>query len=415
MSMTTPFNPNYTLSNGLKVVTVDPDPTNQLEPGYIMTLNIEDIEASPAKTIAVLKQTPNAANKVIFDVSEVLRITSPTLVDHATDLQLSGESVKRLRLTTTEVWDGGTNQIAAAVGYVIHGAQQFNQGLLYDNAATNDTFLVELKNVKATPDDIGVVGVQLPSAAGFSKAVIKVYDSANDLLDTFDVPMALVTAAAATRVQFIALYPKNLEAIQPLPTNWSYYTAQVGDDIFFSFDYIDRVEGDSGTVFLDAETIDSRLFELTCPITFEDLLRVDRACELPYKKHRLAFVNNRGGWDYFNFDLNYSETIEVDRQEFTQLYGSWNASTFGYSFQERGRAVYESTTQELVTVSAKVTQQESESLKKLLGSREVQLLDGDQGIPIIIEDTTFPVFHNLDRSKKTLTITFRKSHNILNA
>ena len=410
--MTTPFNPTYCLSNALNVVTVDPT-GNKTQPSYVMTLKVEDIGVSPVKTIAVLKQTPNASDKIIFDLSEVLRITSPTLVDHATDFQFSTESVKRLRLTTTEVWDGGTNLIATAEGYVIHGAQQFNQGLLYDNVGTNDTFLVELKNVTATKDDIGVVGVQLPSAAGTGKAVIKVYDSANNLLDTFDVPLGLVSAAAASRVQFIALYPKNLELIQSLPTNWAYYTAQVGTDIFFSFAYIDRVNADGGTVFLDAQTIDSRLFELTCPITFDDLLRVDRACELPYKKHRLAFVNNKGGWEYFNFDLNYTETVEIERQEFTRLFGTWGGSTFSYSFQERGRAVFDAVQIERLTISAKVTSEQSKALKFLLASREVQLINEDNTVePVIVTDTNFPVFHDMDRSAKTLTVTIEKAHNI---
>ena len=369
--MTTPFNPTYCLSNALNVVTVDP--VNESEPSYVTTLRIEDIGASPVKTIAILKQTPNAANKVIFDLSEVLRVTSPTLVDHGIDFQFSTESVKRLRLTTTEVWDGGTNQIATAEGYVIHGAQQFNEGLLYDNVGTNDTFLVHLKNIKATPDDIGVVGVQLPSSGGVQEAVIKVYDSANDLLDTFEVPLGLVSANPTTRVQFIALYPVNLEAIQLLPSNWSYYTAQVDTDI----------------------------------------LRVDRACDLPYKKHRLAFVNNKGGWEYFNFDLNYSETIEIERQEFTRLFGTWNAATFGYSFQERGRAVFDATQIERLTISAKVTSEQSRALKFLLASREVQLINEDNTVePVIVTDTSFPIFHDMDRSAKTLTVRIEKAHNI---
>ena len=375
MSMITPFNPNYTLSNGLKVVTVAPDPTNQLEPGYIMTLRLTDADG----LFAVLKQTPNESNKVIFDVSEILRITKPSYDRHSGVSIVANGSVRRVILEAVEVWEGGSNSLSTETGFVIHGALQFEDGLLYDEANNRDVFLTEFKEMQATNGDFGTVAIA-PTALSptFPDDVsFEVFNEQGAQIQNFTVDLGLVTSDENTRVQFAALFPSSLAASASisLNTNWAYYTA-----------------------------------------TFEsDTITVHRACELPYEKYRLAFWNTRGGWDYFNFNLNHTELIEVERNEFTQLYGNWNGDTFGYSKYERGRAVYESTTQELVTVSAKVTQDESESLKKLLGSREVQLLQGDQGIPVIIEDTTFPVFHNLDRSKKTLTITFRKSHNILNA
>ena len=409
MSMTTPFNPNYTLSNGLKVVTVEPDPTNQLQPGYIMTLRLTDADG----LFAVLKQTPNEANKVIFDVSEILRVTKPSQDRHLPDAITSNGGVRRIILQAKEVWEGGDNVIATETGFVIHGAQQFRDGLLYDEAANRDVFLSEFRNVKATDDDYGSAAVS-PQLSG--QLDFRVFDAQGSEIQTFDLPFAAVTSAETTRVQFLPLYPNSLkDSGITLNANWASYTAKVGRDLFFSSSYIERVDDDGGDVFLSAAQIDQRLFDIVCPIELFDRVTVTKQCDLPYEKYRLAFWNTRGGWDYFNFNLNHTERIEVERNEFTQLFGSWNADTFGYSKHERGRAVYESTTQELVTVSAKVTQQESESLKKLLGSREVQLLEGAQGVPVIIEDTTFPVFHNLDRSKKTLTITFRKSHNILNA
>ena len=364
MSMTTPFNPNYTLSNGLKVVTVEPDPTNQLQPGYIMTLRLSDANG----LFAVLKQTPNESNKVMFDVSEILRITKPSYDRHNGVTIIADGSVRRVIIEAVEVWDGGSNSLSTQTGYVIHGALQFEDGLLYDEASNRDVFLTEFKEMQATNGDFGTVAIA-PSALSptFPDAVFfEVFNEQGTQIQDFTIDLGLVTSDENTRVQFAALFPNSLatSASISLNTNWAFYTA-----------------------------------------TFEsDTITVHRSCELPYEKYRLAFWNTRGGWDYFNFNLNHTERIEVERNEFTQLYGSWNADTFGYSKHERGRAVYESTTQELVTVSAKVTQQESESLKKLLGSREVQLLEGDQGIPVIIEDTTFPVFHNLDRSKRPLQL-----------
>jgi len=409
MSMTTPFNPNHTLSNGLKVVVVEPDLGNINNPGYVMTLTVSDNDGD----IAVLKQTPNEAVKVIFDVSEILRVTKPSQDRHLPDAITSNGGVRRIILQAKEVWEGGDNVIATETGFVIHGAQQFRDGLLYDEAANRDVFLSEFRNVKATDDDYGSAAVS-PQLSG--QLDFRVFDAQGSEIQTFDLPFAAVTSAETTRVQFLPLYPNSLKDLGiTLNANWSSYTAKVGRDLFFSNSYIERVDDDGGDVFLSAAQIDERLFDIVCPIELFDSVTVTKQCDLPYEKYRLAFWNTRGGWDYFNFDLNHTERIEVERNEFTQLYGSWNADTFGYSKHERGRAVYESTTQELVTVSAKVTQDESEALKKLLGSREVQLLSGSQGEAINIVDTTFPVFHNLDRTRKTLTVTFQYANKLLNA
>lgn len=369
MSIVTPFNPTYCLSNALNVVEVTPNPANVNNAGYTMTLTIVDF-AKP-DPIAVMKQPVNPSGKVFFDLSEVLRLTDPTLVDHGLDFQFSGPSVVRIELIATEVWTGGQNQIGTATGYVVHGAQQFDEGLLYNQAAKVNTFLAELKTVQASPNDWGMVAVLMPSTGAATKVEINVYDSANNLLDTIDAPLGLVSSSPESRVQFVALYPKNIDLLDPLPANWSYYIAQVGTDTIL----------------------------------------VTRQCELPFKKYRLAFSNNLGGWDYFNFDLNHTENIQIEREEFTRLFGTWSGSNFGYNQKERGRKVYDSVGIERVTISAKVTSEESEALKILVGSREVQLLNGSESEPIIITDTSFPVFHDLDRSNKTLTITFEKAHN----
>jgi hypothetical protein len=351
------------------VVEVTPNPANVNNAGYTMTLTIADF--AQADPIAIMKQPVNPSDKVFFDLSEVLRVTDPTLVDHALDFQFSGPSVVQIELTATEIWTGGQNEIGTATGYVVHGAQQFDEGLLYNQAARVNTFLSQLKTVQASPNDYGVVGVLMPTTAAATKVEVDVYDSANNLLDTIDVPLGLVSSSPESRVQFVALYPQNVNAIESLPNNWAYYIAQVG----------------------------------------ADTILVTRQCELPFKKYRLAFSNNLGGWDYFNFDLNHTEIIEIQREEFTRLFGAWSGSNFDYNQKERGRKVYDSVGIERVTISAKVTSEESEALKMLVGSREVQLLNGSDSEAIIITDTSFPIFHDLDRSNKTLTITFEKAHN----
>jgi len=409
MSIVTPFNPTYCLSNALNVVEVTPNPANVNNAGYTMTLTIADF--AQADPIAIMKQPVNPSGKVFFDLSEVLRVTDPTLVDHGLGFQFSGPSVVQIELIATEVWTGGQNQIGTATGYVVHGAQQFEQGLLYNQSGNINGFLAALKNTTATVNDYGVVGVLMPSSGASTVVEIAVFDANNNEIAAFNVPLGLVSSSPESRVQFVALYPKTLEQIQVLPSIWSYYTATVGTNMFFSQPYVDRVNADGGTVFLTPSEIDTRLFEITCPIILSDTIRINRACELPYRQYRLAFSNNLGGWDYFNFDLNHTETMEIQREEFTRLFGTWSGSNFNYNQKERGRKVYDSVGFERTTISAKVTSEESEALKMLVGSREVQLLNGSDSEAIIITDTSFPVFHDLDRSNKTLTITFERAHN----
>ena len=68
----------------------------------------------------------------------------------------------------------------------------------------------------------------------------------------------------------------------------------------------------------------------------------DAGCK-GYKVRRLAWRNSLGCYDYFNFTLKSTQTIDIERNKFGQMLGVFNKSKFYYSDWQRGEAVRETT------------------------------------------------------------------------
>ena len=62
----------------------------------------------------------------------------------------------------------------------------------------------------------------------------------------------------------------------------------------------------------------------------------DGSCK-GFKVRRLAWVNSKGGWDYFNFKMKSTESIDINRDNYATVLGLYGGEKYGYSNTQRGK------------------------------------------------------------------------------
>ena len=116
-------------------------------------------------------------------------------------------------------------------------------------------------------------------------------------------------------------------------------------------------------------------------------------CNKGYKKRRLAWTNSVGGYDYFNFNMKSTQTIEVTRNNYNTLLGKYNASKFYYNNTQRGITTRQTTAVLKEQLNTDwITENESILIEKLLMSTQVDIVENmdtefTQGV--IITDSSF--------------------------
>lgn len=126
-----------------------------------------------------------------------------------------------------------------------------------------------------------------------------------------------------------------------------------------------------------------------------------------YDNVRLAFVNSRGGWDYFNFIKKSEITDNVERKQFKRVLFNGTSSIFS----QYDRQLYDR--QNIVTQTLTVTSdwlQENEYifLRSLLASNQVQILSGTDMRPVSLTETSF--LERRERNGKLYNITLKLSY-----
>ena len=108
-----------------------------------------------------------------------------------------------------------------------------------------------------------------------------------------------------------------------------------------------------------------------------------------YNYVRLAWVNSRGGWDYFNFIKKNEITNNIERKQFKRvLYNGTNTIFSRYDRQlfDRQNLV----TQTLSIVSDWVQENEFVFLRSLLASNQVHLINNDgTHVPVSMDESSF--------------------------
>jgi len=126
-----------------------------------------------------------------------------------------------------------------------------------------------------------------------------------------------------------------------------------------------------------------------------------------YDKIRVAWVNSRGGWDYFNFIKKSEITDNFERKQFKRVLFNGTSSIF----TPYDRQLYDR--QNIVTQTLTVTSdwlQENEYiyLRSLLASNQVQIVSTSEMRPVSVTETSF--LERRERNGKLYNVTLKLSY-----
>tara|TARA_R100000655_G_scaffold46257_2_gene83187 strand:- start:3853 stop:5409 length:1557 start_codon:yes stop_codon:yes gene_type:complete len=116
-----------------------------------------------------------------------------------------------------------------------------------------------------------------------------------------------------------------------------------------------------------------------------------------YPKRRLAWRNSLGGYDYFNFILKSTQTIDVERNKYSKMLGIFDKSRYYYSSWQTGDAVRQTTAKKKETLNTNfITEAEGILMEKLFMSTDVFILENSSELDpvrhteaVTITDTSF--------------------------
>ena len=121
-------------------------------------------------------------------------------------------------------------------------------------------------------------------------------------------------------------------------------------------------------------------------------IKQDGSCK-GFKVRRLAWRNSLGCYDYFNFKMKSTQTIEVTRNNYSSIMGRFNASKWYYNNTMRGKKTRQTTAVLKETLNTDwITEQDGNLLEKLIMSTDVYIVenaDTDYTQGVMITDSSF--------------------------
>ncbi len=112
-----------------------------------------------------------------------------------------------------------------------------------------------------------------------------------------------------------------------------------------------------------------------------------------FKVRRLAWTNTKGGYDYFNFKMKSTQTIDITRNNYNSLIGNYNASRWYYNNTQRGKTTRQTTAIKKEVIQTDwITEQDANLLQTLLISTNIDIVenaDTEFTEAVIINDSSF--------------------------
>lgn len=112
-----------------------------------------------------------------------------------------------------------------------------------------------------------------------------------------------------------------------------------------------------------------------------------------YKMRRLAWRNSLGAYDYFNFKMKSSQTVEVNKNTYESMIGNFNGGMYSYDNTQRGKKVRSTTAILKETINTEwISEQDANLLEGLIKSTNVEIIenaDTDFTEPVLITDKSF--------------------------
>jgi len=215
-------------------------------------------------------------------------------------------------------------------------------------------------------------------ASDIERILIKYYDSAGSQIGSTQ-NIANTTANGgsnptsetntdAERLVYFGAGPGNLQAqsvttgARPSAfTNWVYYTIQGADA---------------------SDVVKTALYYF---------IKQDGSCK-GFNVRRLAWRNSVGGYDYFNFKKKSTQTVEVQRNNYSTMLGTFNKSKWRYNNTQRGKTTRQTTAVLKETLNTDwISEQDGNLLEKLLMSTSVYIVenaDTDYTEAVMITDSS---------------------------
>ena len=113
----------------------------------------------------------------------------------------------------------------------------------------------------------------------------------------------------------------------------------------------------------------------------------------PYTQYQLIFKDRLGSFIPFNFDLVSTKTVNINRDSYKKIQGSYNSSTntWGYNSYDRGKTVFNVEAMEQIKVTSNwITEANAAYLEELFTSPDVYHIDADGNwLPVVVMDSSF--------------------------
>jgi hypothetical protein len=217
----------------------------------------------------------------------------------------------------------------------------------------------------------------------------------NNVVDTYRISMFPATGSPVVEtlslngydIEGLPVYPANLNdfttlTVKPsLFANWRCYTVAVFNGIN---------QRSKSFIFYNAGVYGQR--------------------DCNYYNMRLAFVNSKGGWDYFNFIKKSETTDEIERKKFRRVL--FNGTTAVFEATDRGLQERRNLVQQVITITSDfISEGEFQFLRSLLVSNQVEWLtqDADKNIaiPVNLDDTSYVEKNTRDGKLYNVTLKMR--------
>ena len=118
-------------------------------------------------------------------------------------------------------------------------------------------------------------------------------------------------------------------------------------------------------------------------------IKQDASCK-GYKVRRLAWRNSVGCFDYFNFKMKSTQTLDVSRDEYQTMLGNFNDEMYSYDNFQRGKRVRRTSAVLKETINTDwIYEEDAQLLEGLIMSTNVQIVenaDTTYTVPVMITD-----------------------------
>ena len=121
-------------------------------------------------------------------------------------------------------------------------------------------------------------------------------------------------------------------------------------------------------------------------------IKQDGSCK-GFKVRRLAWINSVGCYDYFNFKMKSTQTVQVSRNNYSTMLGDFNNTMYSYDNFGRGKRTRQTTSILKETLNTDwMSEQDAQLLENLMVSKSIEIIknsDTDFTVPVMITDTNF--------------------------